>query len=352
MLLTMRIVRAPLPQAAYNTILTEYNRLTGAAIPMNEFLRWVSEGPEGPAWHALLETDEGRTVGHTSVLPIRAGFRDRFLVSAMSEYSFVHEDFRKLKIRGYETVSRPTFIILLDELFQHCQREGWGPIFASTNEKNQVFTRKVGLRPAEFPLRECLLVLKPAGAARHTPNLSNQHRAILFATGVAQKSLWSVGKLLPKNSHGIHEVSIGAESVAPDLDRLSFYEEKESLRWRYLADQYVIYAFDRAPRDYVIVKRGRQDRYVRVCQYRLTSADSVHSLIRILVKQAAKEHALGVRWAVYDEGEVSDSIVRKLQRLGFLCARRVRIVMVHKNFPDYLEPSVWKMSDAHFCFDP
>src|SRR6516162_3567035 len=138
-MLNMRIVRAPLAEEEYATILTEYNRLTQAKIPMNEFQRWVEDSPEGPAWHALLQTDEGRVVGHTSMLPLRGRYHDTQMKAAMSEYSFVHEDFRKLKIRGYENVSRPTFIILLDELFKHCQKEGWGPIFASTNEKNQIF---------------------------------------------------------------------------------------------------------------------------------------------------------------------------------------------------------------------
>src|SRR5208282_39883 len=124
----------------------------------------------------------------------------------MSEYSFVHEDFRKQKIRGYEGTSKPAFIILLGELFQHCLREGWGPLFASTNEKNQIFTRKVGLRPAEFPLTECLLVLRASPAARHTPNLSAKQRAVLYAAGIVQESAWSVARHIPGKSNGVHEL--------------------------------------------------------------------------------------------------------------------------------------------------
>ena len=351
-MLNMRIVRAPLAEEEYATILTEYNRLTQAKIPMNEFQRWVEDSPEGPAWHALLQTDEGTVVGHTSMLPLRARYRETQMKAAMSEYSFVHEDFRKLKIRGYENVSRPTFIILLDELFKHCQKEGWGPIFASTNEKNQIFTRKVGLRPAEFPLRECLLVLKPSNATRHTPNLSKKQQAALFVTGLAQKSLWSVARHFPGKSNGVHPVPIGAETPWPEADRLSFYEEDESARWRYLADQYVQFAIKQAPQDYAIAKRGKEDRYLRVCQYRLSSADSVKSVFHALMDQAGKDNAMGIRWAVYDDGALSDEIVNKLRHLGFLCARRVRIVMVHKDFPEYLQPSIWRMSDTHFCLDP
>jgi hypothetical protein len=351
-MLNMRIVRAPLTQEEYGTILSEYNRLTLAQIPMSEFLRWVLESPEGPAWHALLETDDRRIVGHTSVLPLRAQYRAAHLVAAMSEYSFTHEDFRRLKIRGFENSGKPAFIVLLDQLFQHCLKEGWGPLFASTNERNQIFTRKVGLRPAEFPLMECLLVLKPSLAARRTPNLSTKQRTVLYAAGVLQRSVWSIARHLPGSTNGVHEVPVGFRTLWPEQDRLSFYEESESVQWRYLADQYVHYAIDPATHDYLIAKRGREDRYLRVCQYRLSSASSVNSVVRTLIKQAWKDGAMGVRWAVYDDGTISDEIVNRLRRLGFLCARRIRIVMVHKNFPEYLQPAAWRMSDSHFCFDP
>jgi len=351
-MLNMRIVRGPLEQREYSEILDGYNRLTLANIPMKEFLRWVQDSPEGPAWHAILETDEERIVGHTSVLPIRAGFRDRWLMSGMSEYSFVLEDFRKIKIKGMEGVSRPTFIILLDHLFRHCIQQGHEPIFASTNDKNQIFTRKVGLRPAEFPLRECLLALQPIAAARHTPNLESKQRVALFFIGAAQKALWTMLQLAPFSKRSVRAVPIGSETLCLDREQLSFYEEKESLQWRFLPEQYVLYMWDQAAKDYLIAKRGRADRYIRVCQYRLSSASAVRPIIQKLLEQARADNAIGIRWAVYDEGAITDELVKELQRLGFLCARRTRIVMVHKDFPAYLQPSAWRMSDSHFCFDP
>jgi len=350
-MLNMRLVRAPLSEEQYRLILSDYNRLTSAGIPMAEFVRWVRDNPEGPAWHALLETDDGRVVGHTSLLPLRAVLREVYLTAAMSEYSYVHEDFRKTKIRGYETVSRPPFIILLDALFKHCQREGWGPIFASTNEKNQIFTRKVGLRPAQFPLRECLLVLKPRNAARYTPNLSRRRLFSLYVAGLVQTTFWSVKRVFSGFSGRVREVPIGSESLRPQTDRLTFYEERESLQWRYMAEQYAIFAIDKMPHDYVIAKRGRRDRYLRVCQYRLSSAASVSAVVRTLVERARQDNAMGVRWAVYEDEALSAQIVRSLRLQGFVCARRTRVVMVHKDFPEYLQPAMWRMSDAHFCFD-
>src|ERR1700687_1267273 len=186
-MLNFRLVNGPLERAANEAILCEYNRLTKARIPINEFEHWVQDGPVGPAWHALLETDDGRLVGHTSLFPFRSGYGDPRLIPAKSEFSVLHEDFRGIKIRGFEKVSRPAFIIILDQLFRHCIALGWGPIFASTNEKNQVFTRRVGLRPVEFPLWECLLTLRPKNAARETPHLDSRQRAVLFAAGVGQR---------------------------------------------------------------------------------------------------------------------------------------------------------------------
>lgn len=351
-MLNMRIIRGPLQKREYCVILAEYNRLTQANIPMKEFVRWVQDSPDGAAWHAILETDEGLIVGHTSVLPVRAGFRDRWLMSGMSEYSFVHEDFRKIKIRGMEDVSRPTFIILLDHLFQHCIKQGYEPIFASTNEKNQIFTRKVGLRPAEFPLRECLLALRPLAAARHTPNLESKQRAALLAVGIAQKALWTLLRLRSPQNLGIRAAAIGSETLCLDQTRLSFYEEKESLQWRFMPEQYILFMLDHAPGDYLIAKRGRRDRYLRVCQYRLCSQNSVRPIVYTLLEQARADHAIGIRWAVYDEEGWTEKLVSELRGLGFLCARRTRIVMVHKDFPAYLQPSAWRMSDTHFCFDP
>jgi hypothetical protein len=351
-MLNMRIARGPLRDGEYAAILGGYNALTSADIPMDEFMRWVKGSPDGPAWHAILETDEGRIVGHTSVLPVRAGFQDKYLVSGMSEYSFVHEDFRKIKIKGMEGVNRPTFIILLDHLFQHCIQQGCEPIFASTNEKNQIFTRKVGLRPAEFPLRECLLTLRPLAAAKHTPNLNGKQRTALLALGVAQSALWAALRPFVQGGGGVHAVPIGSETLCLDQSRLSFYEESASLRWRFIPEQYILYMFDQVPRDYLIVKRGRTDRYLRVCQYRLSSSSVIAPAVRTLIRQARIDGAMGVRWAVYDEGPSTEEVVAKLRRLGFFCARRTRIVMVHKDFSAYLQPSAWKMSDTHFCFDP
>lgn len=348
-MLNFRIARSPLPDRDNEQILSEYNRLTSARIPLSEFVRWVQQGPAGPAWHAILETDEGRIVGHTSVFPLRSA--SPALVPAKSEYSFMHEDFRSAKIRGLENVSKPVFIIILDQLFQHCMAEGWGPIFASTREKNQVFTRRVGLRALEFPLQECLLVLRPLNGSRHTPNLTRSQRAALFGVGLLQRAAWAIASMLPQPS-GVRTVPTANGALAQETERLSFFEDRDSLEWRYFGDQYVRFSFDAAPDQYLIAKKGGEDRFLRVCQWHLGPTGSMLSLIQALVREAQKERAIGVRWAVYENGQVSKMIPTQLRAAGFICRQRVRIVMVHKKEPEFLATSKWNMNDSLFSFDP
>ena len=351
-MLRMRIVRAPLGEEENKAILFEYNRLTCGNIPLGEFVHWLTNSPEGPAWQAILETQEGRIVGHTSVFPLSVAGRATGLVPAKSEYSFLHEDFRKEKIQDYETAGRPAFIILLDRLFQHCQEQGWGPIFASTNEKNQVFTRKVGLRPIEFPLTECLLVLRPGNAARSTPNLTKWQRTALFASGLAQSAIWPLAASVLASSNGIKDVPVSSGELENEQQLFSFFQDGESLRWRYFDQQYFRFAFDRSSGDYLIAKRGSASAYLRVCQWRLSSVNSFLPLFGALVREARKENAVGVRWAVYDGNPASERLVKAMRRVGFLCARRTRIVMIHKKDQKYLDPALWKINDSLFSFDP
>jgi len=256
-MLNLRLVRSPLEAAANETILRDYNRLTQARIPIEEFVRWVQNSPAGPAWHGLLETDEGRIVGHTSLFPFQIANGNGHLIPAKSEFSVLHEDFRGVKIRGYEKAARPAFIILLDQVFKKGLAEGWGPIFASTNEKNQVFTRKVGLRPVELPLWECLMILKPAAAARETPNLISRQRAALFVAGMGQQVVCTPFRLMPKPRQ-IRCIPVQSQAVTPDPQRLSFFEDQPSLSWRYLDNQYVRFGFDAAPQDCVIPNAVRK----------------------------------------------------------------------------------------------
>jgi hypothetical protein len=351
-MLNLRIVRSPLSTGENEAILKDYNRLTAARIPIEEFVRWVQDGPSGPACHALLETDEKRIVGHTSLIPLRVGYGTPEFTPAKSEYSFVHEDFRSTPIRGYEEVKRPKFLILVDQLFRHGQSQGWGPFLVSTRDANHPLSRRVGCRAAEFPLWECLLVLRPVRAARHTPNVSRKQRAALLAAGIAQRALWSGASWLLTRREEIQSVPIGTNGAKPQTHRLSFFEDPASMKWRYQTEQYVKFGLCGASGDYVIAKRGSKDRYLRVCQWRLAEGNASNAVIRTLIREAQDENAIGVRWAVYEDGPVSSELVTRMRKHGFLCAPRVRTVMIHTKAPEFLAPAMWHVNDAMFSFDP
>ncbi len=351
-MLNLRIVRGPLEPQENEAILLEYNRLTKALIPMQEFLHWVQKGPLGPAWHAILETDARRIVGHTSLIPLRTSYGDGQLIPAKSEYSFTHEDFRSTPVRGFENVKRAKFLILVDQLFQHGKKLGLDPIFVSTREANHALSRRVGCKKADFPLWECLLIRNPVAAARHTPNIESKKRAALLAAGISQCALWPLLSLRAAGKNGVREDVIDSEVRDPDNSRLSFFEDQGYLRWRYLEGQYERLQFENAPNDYLIAKRGSPKRYLRVCQWNLGSTSSVDSVIPALVGIARKERAIGVRWAVYDNDPMAQYLVKRMRRLGFLCARRKRVLMINTNKPSFYESAIWRVNDSLVSFDP
>jgi hypothetical protein len=350
-MLNLRIVRGPLLQKENEAILAEYNRLTGAVIPISEFVHWVQNGPMGPAWHAILETDEKRIVGHTSLIPLRTPHGPPDLIPAKSEYSFTHEDFRSMPIRGYETVKRAKFLILVDQLFQHGKGLGWDPIFVSTREANHPLSRRVGCKHAEFPLWECILMHKPIGAALNTPNIRSRQRVGLFVVGISQRVIWPILSLkLPAN--GTQPVAVDAEIKEQNKAKLSFFEDTESLKWRYLEGQYVRFGFESSPDDYVIAKRGSETKYVRVVQWQLSSAKCIDAALSALTRAARQDRAIGVRWAVYDDDSMAPELVSRMRRMGFLCARRSRSLMINTNQPAFYQPSAWRVNDSLVSFDP
>ncbi|HJZ63235.1 MAG TPA: hypothetical protein VKD70_02875 [Candidatus Acidoferrum sp.] len=350
-MLDLRIVRSPLLDSENRQILAEYNRLTGARIPLNEFEHWVQNSPAGPAWHAILETAGGRIVGHTSLIPLRASGAAPGMIPAKSEFSFVHENFRSAPISGFEK-GRIKFLVIVNELFSHCIKEGWGPYFVSTAEANHPLSRRVGCKNAEFPLTECLLIRNVLGAARETPNLSAKRRAGLFGAGLVHKLAWAGNRIFANGNGKIRPIRVSSDPVAPVTDRLSFFEDADSLRWRYFEDQYLRFAFEDSPEDYVIVKRGEADRFVRVVQWRIRLADHAGALIGKLIRQAEADKALGIRWAVYHSDPLAKMLIGMLRLRGFLCVPRTRTLMLHSRKPEYTEASAWNVNDSLVSFDP
>ena len=349
-MLNLRIVRGPLLQPENEAILSEYNRHTSSEIPAQEFLHWIQKSPEGPAWHAILETENAEIVGHQCLIPFRGSYGGKRFVAAKSEYTFLREEYRATRIRGFKRSVRPIHLVAANQLLQHCQSEGWGPFLISTLPALHRWARSVGCQPTNFSVRECLLVLRPWSAARKTPNLLGWQRAVLSLTGIVQQIGWS--PILFSSSHPsyVRSVRLNDRALPNNNGSLSFFEDQDSLGWRYSKDQYERLALGANGEQYLIIKEGFSGGYLRVCQWRLGSDQPSLPLITSLVRRAQEQKALGVRWAVYGDNESAKKLVQRMLRFGFLCARRRRIVLIHAKEKDLLVPEHWNLSDAMFSF--
>jgi hypothetical protein len=353
-MLNLRIVESPLEPRENEAILSQYNQLTSSRIPLNEFLHWVLNGPAGPAWHAILETDAKEIVGHTCLIPFRGNCDGRQIVPAKSEYTFIREEFQGAQIRGQQKKARPRNLILIDHLFRHCATQGWGPFLISTSPALHRLGPSVGCYPTDFPLRECFLILRPWRAAWETPNLSSWQRAMFCIAGLFQAASWSVVLFFASRFVGLPLAADNGCSLPKTDTLLSFFEDGDSFQWRYPEAQYIRLSPDSAGpgKEYVIAKKGSPDRYLRICQWHLGSDQPTFSLVAGLIQMAKKENALGVRWAVYGGEETATTLVRRMRRLGFLCAPRVRTLLLSSHEREFLAAEKWKLTDAMFSFDP
>lgn len=346
----LRIVRGPLQAEQNEIILSHYNRLSSAQIPMGEFLHWVRDGVEGPAWHAVLQNERSDIVGHSAIIPFRGSCNGKKVVAGKAEYAFILEEYQTAKIRGFEQSGKPRNAVMIQQLFQGWQEQGLGPLFISTSVGQRSLST-IGCSVVKFPVCECLLVLRPLAAAEKTPNLKRWQRAALVAAGIAQTGI-SLASALAGKSNRMRRVSNGAAFLVEDSDQLSFFEDTESLKWRYLEGQYEQFAMDADNDQYLIVKRGLGERYLRVCQWRLAPRQPSFRVIARLVEMAQAENALGVRWAVYGNNKAARALVGRLRSFGFLCAPRTRSLLVYSKDPNYLSAEKWNLTDALFSFDP
>ena len=351
--MNLRVVRGPLSGGRNEIILRHYNRLAGTNIPLGEYLHWVQDGPEGPAWHVLLEDDASKIVGHSSVIPLRCRFGERQILAGKSEYSFILEEYRSAKIRGFENLGKPRNAIMVHQLFLRCQADGFGPLIVSTSSARQRTLGLVGCSAVSFPVSECLLVLRPWKAANTTPNLQRWQRASLGLAGVLQRSVWWFAGMFQQGSREVHPFPVGQGiSAGQNSEALFFFQDLASAKWRYLEGQYEQLAIEGEKGEYVILKTGAADRYLRVCQWRLGPEQPTSKLISKLIELAKKQQALGVRWAVYGDDERARSLARRMRRFGFLCAGRTRTLLISSKEPEFHSANAWDLTDTLFSFDP
>ena len=350
-MLNLRIVEGPLEDRLNEAILSRYNDLTASHISLENFRRWTQESPEGPACHALLQTDGGELVGHCCLFPFRMKYGDAQLIAAKAEYYFIEKGYRSEKIHGFERSPMPAAVVILEQLYRHC-RTHWDPFIVSS--PFDVLHRMAGCRPVTFPLFECLLILRPVRSACATPNLTAKQRALLFLAGVVQRTAWSMALPFLPRTNGTCSVRISDEKKpVREPSTLRFAEDKDFLAWHYPESQYFrVGASQASGDDFIIVKNGSESKYLRVCQYHLDSESlPLSSVLVNLIATARAQNALGVRWAVYGEGEVPARLIRAMRKLGFLCARRERVLMVYTSDRELFQPSRWNMSDSFVSFD-
>lgn len=351
-MLDLRIARGPLQPRENEAILSSYNELTSSRIPLQEFLRWTQDSPAGPACHALVQTEAGEVVGHTCLIPLVATRGGRAVRPAKVEYSFLREQFRAEKIRGLESSTQPRFALITNLLFERCLADGWGPFLISTTPALHPLARSLGCETVDFPVMECLLVLRPSNAARQLHVTHWWQKCLLGAVAVFQRAAWSALPWFSRRSNEIQSVALSKCSFSATGPALSFFEDPASLRWRYLDGQYEQLAFARPREGCVTVKNGSTDRFLRVCQWQFPPGQSVFSLVVRLAKLARAQNALGVRWAVYGDAPDSVELVRQMRRLGFLCVRRMRTLLIHSKDETIRSPKDWNLTDGMFSFDP
>ena len=261
------------------------------------------------------------------------------------------EEFRASKIRGFEHSGRLKNLIYIDELFRRCRSEGWSPLLISTSSSYHRVFRGIGCYPVNFPLWECLLVLRPYEAGWNTPNLRPWQRAALCGAGIAQSTAWAAGSIFSKQREDIRLLPAAERPMLHREQSLSFFQDEHSLAWRYGTGQYERLMAEGSAGTDLIVKQGSAGRYLRVCQWRSCSLSLEPAVISRLVQMARQRKALGVRWAVYGGNAESAGIVKRLRNLGFLCARRVRTLLINTLDQKFLEPNAWNLNDAMFSFD-
>lgn len=353
-MLELRLARGPLDEASRRAVVQEYGRLAGTPAGQDDFRRWTEQSPAGPALHGLLRAPDGRLAGHCCLFPFPLCRDGRRLVGAKAEYFFVHEDFRKDPIANLPGSGQPPALGLLKALYRHGSEQlGWDPILISAAPEVAVLHRLAGAVAVHFELTECLLILRPLGAARLTPNLSRLRRMILVLVGAGQMLVWRlVGGLCRGRAKSLRALlDPGAIRPRADLGGITFPLDPEFLSWRYPKSGFELLEVALEPGTLLAVTSSTSD-YLRVVDSNLDlDRVGVFALVAALVRQARRCGSLGVRWAVYDHPSLSGRFIRKLRSLGLICARHKRLICMYTKDRDSASAAQWQFSDMIVTFD-
>jgi hypothetical protein len=347
--LALRVLRGPLSAAERSAVLAAYTRVTGVRVTVQNFARWAEESPDGPALHALLETRDGRLAGHCCLVPFRMAMSRGDVKVGVPRYFFVSADYELERVRGYEVSNQSIETTLLAQLYGHAAREGCGPIFVHPAHDERLFHRAAGCRTVAFPVRECIFVLDPAQAWRYSRSLAlNEKMGFLVATAMQQGFARCLLPFAGRNGQ-VRNARIG-EPVRSSSSRsengVVASEEERFLKWRYPHGMYSRLVVGDASECYVIARKGSAHQALRICQWHGASDRYLPSLVRGLIREAARTGSAGVHWSVYGNGAEQERIVGHLGRQHFYPISRNVRALVYSSKEEFFAPENWSLSDS------
>lgn len=352
--LGFRIIAGPLSLADRTRILSEYNRLTGSRVPVQQFRRWTEQSPSGPALHALLETEDGHIAGHCALVPFALQGPGGAVAVAKEHYFFLSEEYRSRPVHGFADSKQSAAALLLGQLHAQASKQGWKSILACVPPQLEPIHDPLGYRPVDFTVRDCFFILHPVRAWRTMHHLPLAKQASLFATSAAN---WTYASCVSPLQH-IHGL-VRRSRIADHSDffssrmpqRISLSGERDFLGWRYPESSYSPMVVRNGSDGYVIAAKGTPFVFARVCQFQVPSLRTIPAIVEKLVRDARASHAVGVRWSVYGNGEEQDRLVAELRKRTFLCIPRHRRILVSSPDSELISQANWNLCDSLFTFD-
>ena len=348
-MLNLSLARGPLDEDTRQTVIREYNRLTGQSVKMKDFRHLTEESPAGPALHALLKAPDDRLVGHLCVYPYPLYWNGEERTGARAECLFVHEQFRTERIENLPQAGTLPALALVKTLCRYANEElAWDPILLAARPKVAIVHQLAGASPMALELRECLLVLRPWRAYRSVRNASWRQRAAMLVLGLFQAPLWTLISLLPWPATRRLDPLRQPETVKPrrDLRGVSFSLCSDFLGWRYVPEHHALFGFPTEAGSMLAFTTPPRE-LLRVLDTNL-DLDRLPAfpLLWSLVREARRRKSVGIRWAVYRNQGFPERFLRRLRRLGVVCAKRTRMVSIYSQDKDLASANWWQFSDA------
>lgn len=350
--LTLRIVRGPLHLADRIRILSEYNRLTGDRVPVQQFRRWTEQSPSGPAFHGFLENTAGRIAGHCALVPLPLEGRHGAITAAREHFFFLSDNYRSQPVADLPS-QKSAGALLLEQLYARASEQGWSPVLACDPAQPAPIHEALGCRAVDFPVRDCFFLLRPIRACRNMEHLPLSTQISLFAVGLgssAYASCISPFRQLHRPARRSRITDDIPSSNGHSRHRFSISESPAFLYWRYPESSYMRFVVNGGQDGYAIAAKGSPVAFLRVCQFRIPSVRSLSALVEKLIREARASYALGVRWSVYGDGLEQDRLVAELRKHLFSCVHRTRRVLISSSDTELLSPANWNLADSLFTF--